>query len=89
MSKDIPTLYGTTTIAISSATQSGEKQRIRNKGIENPNTGKKGDMYVILNIITPTKLDREQKDLINKLSKTNLENASEFTKFNNYIKSHK
>ena len=87
--KDIPTLYGTTTIAISSATQSGEKQRIRNKGIENPNTGKKGDMYVILNIITPTKLDREQKDLINKLSKTNLENASEFTKFNNYIKSHK
>lgn len=46
-------------------------------------------MYVILNIITPTKLDREQKDLINKLSKTNLENASEFTKFNNYIKSHK
>ena len=28
------------------------------------------------------------KDLINKLSKTNLENTLEFTKFNNYIRKH-
>lgn len=86
--KDIPTLYGITTINISSGTQSHEKQRLKGKGIENPNTGRKGDMYIIINVITPTKLDREQKDLINKLSKTNLENTLEFTKFNNYIRKH-
>lgn len=83
--KDIPTLYGDVTLNISAGTQSGEKQRLKGKGIENPNTGRKGDMYVILKVVTPSKLDRTQKDLINKLSKTNLEN-NEFTKFKNYMK---
>ena len=84
--KDIPTLYGNVTLSISSGTQSGEKQRLRGKGIENPNNGRKGDMYVILNVITPNKLDREQKDLINELSKTNLETGIEFARFNKYMK---
>jgi molecular chaperone DnaJ len=86
--KDIPTLYGNVTLSIASGTQSGEKQRLRGKGIENPNNGRKGDMYVIINVITPTKLDRTQKDLINKLSKTNLE-TSEFNRFKNYMKKNK
>lgn len=84
--KEIPTLYGNVTLTINSGTQSGEKQRLRGKGIENPNNGRKGDMYVIVKVITPNKLDRTQKDLITKLSKTNLENSSEFAKFNNYLK---
>ena len=87
--KDIPTLYGNVTLSIASGTQSGEKQRLRGKGIENPNNGRKGDMYVILNVITPTKLDRTQKDLINKLSKTNLENSNEFNKLKSYMKKQK
>ena len=81
---DVPTLYENVTISIASGTQSGEKQRLRGKGIENPNTGKKGDMYIILKVITPTKLDREQKDLFNKLSRTSLDNSSEFSKFNRF-----
>ena len=87
--KDIPTLYGNVTLSIDSGTQSGEKQRLRGRGIENPNNGRKGDMYVIINVITPTKLDRTQKDLINKLSNTDLENSSEFVKFNNYLRKKK
>ena len=55
------------------------------KGIENPNTGRKGDMFVVIKVIMPTKLDREQKDLINKLSKTNLETSSEFSKIKKYM----
>ncbi|MBQ6282277.1 MAG: molecular chaperone DnaJ [Bacilli bacterium] len=84
--KDIPTLYGNVTLSISSGTQSGEKQRLKGKGIENPNNGRKGDMYVILNVITPNKLDREQKDLINRLSKTDLETGIEFSRFNRYMR---
>ncbi len=87
--KDIPTLYGDVTISISAGTQSGEKQRLRGKGIENPNNGRKGDMYVILNVIIPSRLDRTQKDLINKLSNTDLDSSSEFTKFNKYMKNRK
>jgi len=87
--KEIPTLYGDVTLTINAATQAGEKQRLKGKGIENPNNGRKGDMYVIIKVITPNKLDRTQKDLINKLSKTNLENSSEFNKFKNYMKKKK
>lgn len=87
--KEIPTLYGNVTLSIDAGTQSGEKQRLKGKGIENPNNGRKGDMYVNINVITPTKLDRDQKDLINKLSKTTLDNSSEFNKINNYIKKNK
>ena len=81
---DIPTLYENVTLSVSAGTQSGERQRLKGKGIENPSTGRKGDMYVILKIITPTRLDREQKDLFNKLSRTDLDNSSEFIKFNKY-----
>lgn len=87
--KDIPTLYGIVTLIIPEGTNSGDKQRLKGKGVENPNTGRKGDMYVTMNIITPKRLDRNQKDLLNKLSKTDLENSNEFIKFNNYIKKNK
>ena len=42
-------------------------------------------MYIIFKVITPTKLSREQKDLFNKLSKTDLD-TSEIDKFNRFVK---
>lgn len=87
--KDIPTLYGTVTLNIPAGTNSGDKQRLKGKGIESPNSSRKGDMYVTLNIVTPKKIDREQKDLLSKLSKTDLESSSEFTKIKDYMKKHK
>ncbi len=44
-------------------------------------------MYVIINVIIPTKLSKEQKNLIEILKDTNLENESEIKKFNQYVKS--
>ena len=87
--KEIPTLYGNVSLSISAGTQSREKQRLRGKGIENPSTGRKGDMYVIINVVIPSKVDRVQKDLLNKLSQTKLDNSVEFSKFNNYMKKSK
>ena len=52
--------------------------RIKGKGVANPNTGRKGDMYVIINVMIPTKLDREQKQLFKSLSETDLETNPEF-----------
>ena len=42
-------------------------------------------MYVIINIITPTKLSREQKKLFEQLAKTDLENDSRFSKIEKYL----
>lgn len=43
-------------------------------------------MYAVINIITPTKLDRKQKALLQDLAKTDLEDASEFKNFKKYMK---
>ena len=42
-------------------------------------------MYAVINIITPTKLDRKQKALLEDLRKTNLEDSSEFKNFKKYL----
>ena len=42
-------------------------------------------MYVVFKVYTPKKLSREQKSLIEKLSKTSLE-TSEIEKFNKFTK---
>ena len=83
--KEIPTLKGNVVLDIDSGTQSGDKLRLKGKGVKVPNSSRYGDMYVIIDVITPTKLDRKQKELFKELSKTNLENSSEFKDFNKYL----
>ena len=43
-------------------------------------------MYVITKVIIPEKLTRTQKDLIEKLSKTELDNSKYFKTYKNCIK---
>lgn len=83
--KDVRTLTGVITLTVPAGTNTLDKQRIKGKGIKNSTTGNTGDMYIIFKVITPTKLSREQKDLFNKLSKTDLD-TSEIDKFNRFVK---
>ena len=62
--KEVPTLYGNVDLTIPSGTQNGEKMRLRGKGIENVNSKRKGDMYVITKVVIPEKLTRDQKRLL-------------------------
>lgn len=55
--------------------------RAKGKGIKNARTGKMGDLYIVLNLVLPNKLTREQKDLFEALSKTDLTNNEAFRKF--------
>ncbi len=84
--KEIPTLYGNIILEIKPGTQNYTKLKIKGKGIKTPNRLAKGDMYAVVNIIIPTKLDRKQKALLQDLAKTDLEDASEFKTFNKYMK---
>lgn len=83
--KEVPTINGTVVLEIDAGTQSKDKLRLKGKGVKNPNTNKYGDMYVIINVVIPTKLDRKQKELFKDLDKTNLENSEEFKKYNKYL----
>lgn len=84
--KEIPTIYGNVDLTIPAGTQSGDKMRLRGKGIENVSTKRKGDMYVITKVIIPEKLTREQKKLFESLSETDLENSKYFKTYKNCIK---
>ena len=60
-------------------------QRIKGKGVDNKFRRHKGDMYLIFKVYTPKRLSREQKSLIEKLSKTDLD-TEEIKDFNKFTK---
>jgi DnaJ-class molecular chaperone len=69
---DIPTVDGSVKIKIRPGTQSGTMVRLRGKGITEVHSRGKGDEYVRLNVSTPEKLTREQRDLVNELRREGL-----------------
>jgi len=83
--KEIPTLDGNVMLTIDPGSQPGDELRLRGKGVKDPNRSKKGDMYVVLDVVIPTKLDKTQKDLFKKLADTDLESGSSFKKFKKYL----
>lgn len=83
--KEVPTLYGNVKLAIPAGSSTGDKHRLRGKGIENPNSGRKGDMYIILKVMIPKKLTRDQKKLFESLANTGLEDNTEIREFNQYV----
>lgn len=84
--KEVPTLYGNVKLSIPPGSATGDKQRLKGKGIENVHSGSKGNMYVIINVVIPQKLSRDQKKLFESLSETNLECGDQFRKLRDYIK---
>ncbi len=63
----IPTLNGEKEIEIKSNTKDKTKIVFRGEGLPDPNTGLKGDLIAIINIVYPKKLNEEQKELLEKL----------------------
>lgn len=83
--KEIPTLDGSVVLTIDAGSQSGDQLRLRGKGVKNPTGSKRGDMYVVLDVVIPDKLDRKQKDLFKQLADTDLETGSSFKNFKKYL----
>lgn len=82
--KTIPTIHGNVKLSVPAGTDSGDKQKMRGKGIDNEYRKRKGDMYVVFKVYTPKKLSREQKNLIEKLESTNIE-TDEIKDFNKFV----
>jgi molecular chaperone DnaJ len=66
----LETLEGTETLKIPEGTQSGKQFRLRNKGVPHLNERGKGDLIVEIRVATPTKLTKEQKQLMKQLGET-------------------
>jgi len=65
-----PTLNGHQDVAIPAGTQSGQRFRLRGKGMPNVAGRGAGDLYVIVRANVPRKLTKEQKHLLEQLGGT-------------------
>jgi len=66
----VPGLQGDEKLKIPEGTQSGAVFRIKGKGLADPRGGGKGDLYYHLRVLTPTKLTREQRKMLEQLGAT-------------------
>lgn len=60
----VPTLDGTSEFDIPAGTQSGERFRLRNKGMPRLRGRRKGDLYVNVQVVTPESLNDEQREAL-------------------------
>ena len=67
---EIETLEGAETIKVPEGTQSGKAFRLRGKGVPHLNERGKGDLIVEIMVATPTKLTKQQRELMKQLSET-------------------
>ena len=79
--KEVKTIDGMVELKIKEGTQPDDILRIKGKGIDNSDSWKKGDYYVRLKLIIPKSLSRKQKNLLEDLEKTNLDDETEIKKF--------
>mgnify|MGYP000126448571 FL=1 len=83
---EIPTLYGNVSLKIPPGTQAKTHFKLSGKGITNARTGQTGSQYVIADVITPTKLTNEQKELFKKLRQTTEINPSLIERIKKFFK---
>ncbi|WCK53491.1 molecular chaperone DnaJ [Aneurinibacillus sp. Ricciae_BoGa-3] len=65
---EVPTLDGKVKLKIPAGTQTGTKFRLRGHGVPHLQRSGKGDQHVRVMIVTPTKLNDKQKELLREFS---------------------
>ena len=65
----VPTLDGHETVKVPEGTQTGTTLRLKNKGMPDVNGRGRGDLFATVQVQTPKKLTREQRKLLDELSK--------------------
>jgi molecular chaperone DnaJ len=63
----VPGLYADEKLKIPEGTQSDAVFRVKGKGLPDPRGGGKGDLYYHVRVVTPTKLTKEQRKLLEQL----------------------
>ena len=66
----VPTLYGACKLKIPSGSQTGKVFRLKDKGIPHLHGNRRGDQMVVLRVVTPESLNKEQRRLFEELSKS-------------------
>jgi molecular chaperone DnaJ len=69
-SLDVPTLDGTSRVEVPAGTQPGELLTLRGKGMPALGRARRGNLRVVVNVVTPRRLTREQRALLERFNET-------------------
>jgi molecular chaperone DnaJ len=64
---EVPTLDGTASVEVPAGAQPNDAITLRGRGMPALGRARKGDLRVVLNVVTPRRLSREQRELLEKL----------------------
>jgi molecular chaperone DnaJ len=67
---EVPTLYGASKLKITAGSQTGKVFRLKDKGIPHLHGIGRGDQMVVLRVVTPESLTKEQRRLFEELAKS-------------------
>ncbi|MYA79291.1 MAG: molecular chaperone DnaJ, partial [Acidobacteriia bacterium] len=70
---EVPTIAGKARLKIPPATSSGKRFRLREKGVLNPRTNRKGDQFVEVRIVVPEVPDEASKAMMKEFANLNPE----------------
>jgi DnaJ-class molecular chaperone len=65
---EVPTLDGRATVTVPPGTDSGQKLRLRGKGIADPKGGAAGNLYVVIQVRVPKGLDADAEAALDALA---------------------
>jgi len=68
---DVPALEGPARLRIPPGTQSGQRFRLRERGVPSPRDGRRGDLVVEVRLVLPRLLDERSKELLREFGKIN------------------
>ena len=68
---EVPSLDGSARLRVPPGTQSGQRFRLREKGIPSPRDGRRGDLVVEVRIALPKLLDERSKELLREFGRIN------------------
>lgn len=71
---DVPTLEGAARLRVPPGTQSGQRFRLRERGVPSRD-GRKGDLIVEIRIVLPRLLDERSKELLREFGRINVEDV--------------
>ena len=72
---DVPTLEGPTRLRVPPGTQSGQRFRMRERGVLSNRQGRRGDLIIEVRLVLPKLLDERSKELLREFGKINFEDV--------------
>jgi molecular chaperone DnaJ len=77
---EVPSIDGPARLRVPPGTQSGQRFRLRERGVPSPRDGRRGDLVVEVRLVLPTLLDERSKELLREFGRINGEDVRQALK---------